>query len=153
MMGMYDWNCITPDLMTEYTYFLYIHIFFSNVFLLNYLVAILGSVYEAMMEEGEFAYSCNRYMFIERYHIAFQDEWGYKELIVHPPPYNILLVMILPSVMNKHLMQSSARVFSKFNFWVENWLIYIPKQFMNEMILVPIIYLKVCISIMKLADP
>lgn len=126
MMGMYDWDCITPDLKYEYTYFLYVHIFFSNVFLLNYLVAILGSVYEEMMEVGEFAYSCNRYMFIERYHIAFQDEWGYSELIVHPPPYNVLLVTILPSVMNKHLMQSSARVFSKFNFWLENWLIYIP---------------------------
>ena len=68
---MYDWECITPDLELEYTYFLYIHIFFSNVFLLNYLVAILGSVYSDMVEVGEFAYSCNRYMFIERYHIAF----------------------------------------------------------------------------------
>ena len=152
MMGMYDWDCITPDLKYEYTYFLYVHIFFSNVFLLNYLVAILGSVYEEMMEVGEFAYSCNRYMFIERYHIAFQDEWGYSELIVHPPPYNVLLVTILPSVMNKHLMQSSARVFSKFNFWLENWLIYIPQHFMKELILVPIIYFKVCLSIIKLAD-
>lgn len=45
MMGMYDWE--VPSLQkNQYTYLMYFHIFFANVFLLNYLVAILGSVYE-----------------------------------------------------------------------------------------------------------
>lgn len=65
-------------------------------------------------------------MFIERYHIAFQDEWGYAELIVYPPPYNMLLITILPSVINKHMMQGAQLVFSRVNFWIENLILYIP---------------------------
>lgn len=45
MMGMYDWD-VPIQHEVKYTIIMYVHIFFSNVFLLNYLVAILGSVYE-----------------------------------------------------------------------------------------------------------
>ena len=45
MMGMYSWD-IPSSQTAQYTILMYIHIFFANVFLLNYLVAILGSVYE-----------------------------------------------------------------------------------------------------------
>lgn len=106
MMGNYEWE-VPDERMESYTILMYIHCFFANVFLLNYLVAILGEVYETYSGFGAFLYRCNLYMFIERYHIAFQDEWGYAELIVHPPPYNILLITILPSVLSKHLMQAS----------------------------------------------
>lgn len=53
MMGMYDWE-VPEAQQTQYTALMYIHIFFANVFLLNYLVAILGSVYGEMVESGEF---------------------------------------------------------------------------------------------------
>ena len=66
--------------------------------MLNYLVAILATVYENQMELGEFAYKCNKYWYIERYMIAFQDEWGYTELIVHAPPFNVAQILLLPSV-------------------------------------------------------
>ena len=49
------------------------NIFISSVFLLNYLVAILSTVYEEMMEMGDFAFKCNKYKYIERYNIAFKD--------------------------------------------------------------------------------
>lgn len=45
------------------------HILISNVFLLNYLVAILATVYENMLEKGDFAYKSNKYMYIERFYI------------------------------------------------------------------------------------
>jgi hypothetical protein len=30
-----------------------------------------------MLEMGDFAFKCNKYQYIERYMIAFKDEWGY----------------------------------------------------------------------------
>ncbi len=47
--------------------------FLANTFVLNYLVAILTTVYEEMLEKGDFAYKSNKYMYIERYYIALQD--------------------------------------------------------------------------------
>lgn len=49
--------------------FMVFHIVFSNVFLLNYLIAILATVYNSMLEKGDFAYKSNKYMFIERFYI------------------------------------------------------------------------------------
>ena len=105
-----------------------------------------------MVDSGEFQYQCNLYMFIERYHIAFQDEWGYAELIVHPPPYNMLLITILPSVINKHMMQASQMVFSRVNFLIENLILYIPYQLYLEVIQIPTIYIKRFVSIISLVE-
>ena len=48
-----------------------IHVFISNIFLLNYLVAILSTVYEIMFEGGEFQYKSMKYRFIEKYSVAY----------------------------------------------------------------------------------
>jgi len=56
-----------------WSFFLTIHVFLANTFVLNYLVAILTTVYEEMLEKGDFAYKSNKYMFIERFYIAMQD--------------------------------------------------------------------------------
>ena len=105
---------------SSHTLFTILHVFFANVFLLNYLVAILGSVYEQQMEVGDFAFKCNKYWYIERYLIAFQEEWGYTELIVHAPPLNILQVLILPSVFKQDMMLRTSKAFSLMMFWLES---------------------------------
>jgi len=46
------------------------NVMLTNVFLLNYLVAILSTVYEQREEQGDFAFKQNKYMYIERYAIA-----------------------------------------------------------------------------------
>ena len=53
-----------------HNFVLILHIFISNIFLLNYLVAILSTVFAEMRELGDFAYKSNRYQYIERYQIA-----------------------------------------------------------------------------------
>lgn len=53
-----------------HTVFLFIHIYIANIFMLNYLVAILSTVYSEMMDLKEFAFNCNKYLYIERYLIA-----------------------------------------------------------------------------------
>lgn len=50
-----------------------IHSFAANVFLINYLIAILSTVYNIMINGGEFAYKSNRYQFIEKYSVAMLD--------------------------------------------------------------------------------
>lgn len=45
----------------NHTIFTVLHVFFANIFLLNYLVAILATTYEEQMEIGDFAFKCNKY--------------------------------------------------------------------------------------------
>lgn len=70
MMGTYQFD-VKESYLVPHTIFMMLHIFFANVFMLNYLVAILSTVYEQMMEKGDFAFKVNKYKFIERYNIAF----------------------------------------------------------------------------------
>lgn len=119
-----------------------IHVFISNIFLLNYLVAILSTVYEIMKDHGEFSYKSNKYQFIEKYSIAMLDNNGYAELVIHPPPINVFTIFIMPCIIRKSLMKKAAECFSKFIFWVEN-VIYLMSFLMYEMVLCPYIYFKV----------
>ena len=150
MLANYSY-AIKEEYEIGYSVFLFIHILFSSVFLLNYLVAILSTVYEDMMKKGNFAFKCNKYKYIERYSIAFQDQWGYSELIVHPPPLNLGLVTLLPSVVDKNVMQSTSKYFSMLNFWIEN-LVFLMLQLIYELSLVPFIYLRVFINVFKIAN-
>ena len=34
-----------------------------------------------------------------------QDEWGYSELVVHPPPLNFLTIFIFPFALRKQWMK------------------------------------------------
>jgi hypothetical protein len=99
LMGSYSWLTLDSGFMDlMHTFFLILHVYLANIFMLNYLVAILSDVFGAMVELSFFAFYTNLYMFIERYAIAFKDTNGYYELVLHPPPINILLVMVLPSI-------------------------------------------------------
>ena len=70
MMGMYTYD-IEKSYKQWHEIFLWLHIYVANIFLLNYLVAILATVYEEMLEAGDFAFKVKMYQFIERYNIAF----------------------------------------------------------------------------------
>ena len=128
-----------------------LHVFLANIFLLNFLVAILSTVYEIMQEHGEFAFKCNKYEFIEKYSIAMLDPNGYSELVIHPPPINMFSFFILPCVVKPSLMKQAADAFSKFMFWFEN-LFYIFAFILNEVLLFPLIYIKVAINVVYLAS-
>lgn len=105
---------------TENDIWMLFHVLLSNVFLLNYLVAILATVYEDMLEKGDFAYKSNKYMYIERFYIPMMDQWGYTELVVHPPPMNYISALLLFTVFKNGMMLRSSEVISRSIFWLEN---------------------------------
>ena len=117
------------------------HVFMSNIFLLNYLVAILSTVFIIMTEYGEFEFRCNKYQYIEKYSTPMLDKDGYKELVIHPPPLNFLTLPIVFGTFSRGCMRGYGECFSKFMFWLEN-LPFIFVFLAYELSLVPIAYFK-----------
>jgi Polycystin cation channel len=150
MLGSYNYSD-QENYMLSNSILTMIHVFLSNIFLLNFLVAILSTVYEVMMEHGEFSFKSNKYEFIEKYSIAMLDTNGYAELVIHPPPINIFTLFILPSILRKHWMKKAADCFSKFMFWLENAL-YLMVFMSYETMLFPVIYFKVALTIVFLSS-
>ena len=116
---------------------------------MNYLVAILSTVYEDMVEGGEFAFKSKMYLFIEKYSVAMLDPNGYDEIVIHPAPLNLLTFILLPFMIKGTIMKGAAKAFSKFMFWFEN-LIYLVAFIGYEFILTPLIYFKVMFNVCKM---
>jgi hypothetical protein len=77
-----------------------VHTVISNIFLLNYLVAILQTAQNIMFKNGDFYSIQYQYVFISKYMQALEEKNGYDELILLPPPLNYLLlplIMVSPS--------------------------------------------------------
>ena len=149
MLGNYSYSGM-GTYNTLHSILLMIHIFISNIFLLNYLIAILSTVYTVMLEKGDFAFKSNKYQFIERYSIAMLDKWGYHELVIHPPPINFFTIFLIPTMFQKSLMKRASEVFSRFMFWMEN-IVFIFFFILYEFLLVPFIYLRLVYNILRLA--
>lgn len=66
MLGNYGFNVTGAD-ENFHAIIIIFHILISNIYLLNYLIAILSTVYEEMAELGDFAYKSSKYQYIERY--------------------------------------------------------------------------------------
>ena len=150
MLGSYEYSD-DPDFSASNSALTMIHVFISNIFLLNFLVAILSTVYEIMQEHGEFSFKKNKYEFIEKYSVAMMDQNGYAELVIHPPPINIFSIFILPCVIKPEWMKKGADCFSRLMFWMENT-IYIFYFILSEVVLFPLIYFKVIVTVGYLAD-
>ena len=74
MLGSYSQSFVLErDDEDLHAILLILHIFIANIFLLNYLIAILATVYEDMQPMGLFAYNSNKYQYIERYLAAMKD--------------------------------------------------------------------------------
>ena len=69
MLGNYNFGNLSSDNPKEnlHDLVLTLHILISNIFLLNYLIAILSTVYEEMAELGDFAFKSSKYQYIERF--------------------------------------------------------------------------------------
>ena len=120
MTGEYGYLDERPNYSLSFTVLMIFDVFMSNIFLLNYLVAILATVYTIMTEYGEFEFRCNKYQYIEKYSTPMLDKDGYKELVIHPPPLNFFTMPIIMGSCFKGCMKGCGDCFSKFMFWLEN---------------------------------
>ena len=125
-----------------HTYLRMFHIVCSNIFLLNYLIAILSSAYEYMREVGEFDYKSNMYQFSEKYQSVLACKKGFGELCAIPAPFNIFNIFILPLTLVPDSFLGYAEIYSKLMFWLDNILLII-LFFAYLWVLVPFIFFRV----------
>lgn len=131
----------------SHSYLMMIHIVISNIFLLNYLIAILSTVYVTMKFLGDFLYKANLYSYIEKYQLARLDDRGLTEYVINPAPLNLLTLFLIPfTVQPRGPMY--GQYFSKFMYWIENLLMMV---FFGVYLclLLPIIYVKMLYHLFK----
>lgn len=139
MLGEYENEPLERNNYSHSLLFM-IHVLISNIFLLNYLIAILSTVYAAMRERGEFHYKTNKYQYIEKFEKATYNKTGLDQFVIYPPPLNIFTWGLIPFMFRKN-PDIAAEMFSKFMYWIENTIML--GIFMAYLsILAPIIYVK-----------
>ena len=122
-----------------------VNLFIINILMLNFMVAILSTTYENMLESGAFKYKCKLFEYCEKYEIA-KDDPNIGEIVIHPPPINVICTLmfpffILPANQFNELMPKVCSLFSKTNFWFENTF-FIIMFIIFELALAPLVYLK-----------
>ena len=122
-------------------------VFFANILLLNYLIAILSTTYENMKQTGIFRYKVNLFQYCERFMTAF-GERAYGEIILHPPPLSYMSLIMLPFMVSKYSMQPVSKAFSYLMFWLEN-LVFIFAFVLFELAISPLAYCKILLNVVK----
>ncbi len=88
---------ISHSLLTIFT------VFFANILLMNYLIAILSTTYDKMKESGVFRYKCNLYQYCERFMVAFEDE-PYGGFVMLPPIASFTALFMIPFSCSKSVI-------------------------------------------------
>lgn len=122
-----------------------VHVFFTNIILMNYLIAILSSTYEKMKQSGVFSFKQNLYSYCERYILAFSDR-AYGEMVLHPPPLSYISIILLPFLPSRKAMETLSTGVSYIMYWLEN-IAYLLIFFILNLALAPFAYLKVWINV------
>ena len=150
-IGPYTYEAADNGFSISGSIFVVTHRFLSSIFLMNFLIAILSSVFEYMKDDGKFEFKKAKYEFIEKYSIALMDPNGYYEIVIHPPPINFFSLFLLPFLIKGSIMKIGSRFFAKFMFWFENCL-FILYYTGYLFALCPLIILKVLTNIWRLAS-
>lgn len=156
MLGSYDYVGAGGDQELIYTGLVILNLFFLNILLLNYMIAILSGTYGDMLEEGGFLYKTMLFKYCERYMIAFKEE-NLGEMVIHASPMNLFAILLIPFTPFKDLgkgtdlfkkepdgeqiglMQFLCEKFALANFWFEN--IFLMAGFIIlETILAPFVF-------------
>ncbi|CDW88899.1 UNKNOWN [Stylonychia lemnae] len=84
----------------SFSVFIMIFLFITNIFLLNFLVAIIDSIYQFMLKAGEFQAKKYRFYFYTSKKQGFDySPDDLDNMIMHPPPFNalsIILIFLIP---------------------------------------------------------
>ena len=127
------------------------HVFFSNILLMNYLIAILSTTYENMKETGIFKYKVNLYQYCERYMISFNDR-SYGELVLHAPPLSYMTIILFPFLFSEKAMMKISKWFSYLMFWIENVVLLMMFLSIEIAFLMLPAYIKIWYNIIKISN-
>jgi len=110
------------DQNIEHSYFLIVYGTISTIFILNYIIATITTIYKAMMIEGEFHKKAYKYQWIMRFkRIELREDLA--ELLLLPPPLNLLLLPSYPFLFCPSLSGPVLKAIRLICFWTENALI------------------------------
>lgn len=126
---------------TSHSILVIIHVVISNIFLLNYLVAILTTVYDIMIRNGDFYSIEYQYIFLTKYLLAIEERNGYESFIMMPPPLNYLILPLVLVAPGKEAMKKFSRYFQNVIYWFENMLFLI-FAFISGVIVSPYLIIK-----------
>ena len=135
---------------TSHSILIIAHLVFSNVFLLNFMIAILSNVYEIMRNVGDFDFKANMYSYIEKYQIVMNDNQGYEEFIIHPSPLNLTTFILIPFYM-RAANQRNNEFFPKLMFWSES-IIMLGIFFMYLLLLIPVVYIRMIYNLYVMSN-
>lgn len=108
---------------TSHSVLVMVHVIISFVFLMNYLVAILTTVYEIMYENGDFYAIEYQYIFITKYLTALEENNGYDKLILFPPPLNFFITPLILVAPSREYTRKLSRFLYNIFYWGENVLL------------------------------
>jgi len=131
-IGVYSYTDLNGIIEREYiiTLFIIFYIFNANILILNVLIAILSSAYEAMLESGSFKFKVKLFEYCESYITAFYEVDrkggdGLGELVIHPPIISCLCFFLVPFAFFNYKGKKMALYFSYVIFWIENFFLII----------------------------
>ena len=145
-IGSFDYSNM-GDRELSFSILQIVFVFFGNILLLNYLIAILSTTYENMKQTGIFKYKVNLYQYCERFMIAFEEK-AYGEIVLHPPPLSYISMIMMPFVWSSFLMTHVTKWFSYMMHWLENVFFALGFLFL-EIFLLPLAYLKVLMNLLS----
>lgn len=144
-MAVFDYKGMGSDEF-QFSIIQIAHVYFANILLFNFLIAILSFTYDTMQQISVFKYKVNVYRYAERYLIGFEEE-KYSELVIHAPPVTILITAVLPFYMIRPLAGSLNKFVSYCIYWLENLVLALVFLF-YELLLVPIVFGKTFVALL-----
>ena len=135
----------------SYSILVVLHLSISGIFLVNYLIALLTTVYELTKETGDFYYKANVCYYCEKYNTPLKDR-VYGELVYNPAPVCLMSLFLLPFICSTFLMVKAANLLGILIFWIQN-IIFMLFFLTFHILLVPFIWLKVFFTIGSAPTP
>ena len=79
------------------------------------------------------------------------DQWGYEELVIYPPPMCFFTCFLTPFVFKKEWMKAVSRIYSQIAYWQENMFLIV-FFLLYCLSLIPVVYYKILFNILRIGS-
>ena len=131
----------------SFSILIHIHIFIAGVLLMNFLIAIITTVFEDIRQTGDFSYQSNVYQYSDKYIQPILDR-NFTELACHPAPMSLIGYGLIPFICSPTTARKVGQWLGLIVFWLENIAIILA-FFIYLLILMPFIYIRMFLNILR----